>query len=121
MSGLIFLQIFPVFLLGLTTFVKAETFLNEQKKISSSCSESFYFSLSMDFITDLVMSFPGYEQDTLTLCYRLTKNGLGSLTRLDLHMLVLNGFTTLQIQPKQTVGHNRTRKAEEILIFKVIS
>lgn len=29
---------------------------------------------------------------------------------------------TLQIQPNQTVGlHNRTRRGEELLIFKVIS
>lgn len=42
----------------------------------------------MDFIADLVMSLPGYEQDTLKLCYRLTTNGLGSLTRLGLHVLV---------------------------------
>jgi len=50
-------------LLGVTAFVEAETFLNEQKKISTSCSEPFYLSVSMGFITDLVMSLPAYEQD----------------------------------------------------------
>lgn len=42
----------------------------------------------MGFIADLVISLPGYEQDTLKLYYRVTSNGLGSLTRLGLHVLV---------------------------------
>lgn len=42
----------------------------------------------MDFLTDLVMSLPDYEQDTLKLCYRLANDGLGFLTRLVLHVLV---------------------------------